>query len=133
MTELDASSPTTSAPRLKHRGGIALALIAVAQLMVVLDATIVNVALPRVQAAVGFSTEDLSWVVNAYTLTYGGLLLLGAGSATSWAAAAPSSAAWWCSARPRCSAAWPRTAGCCWRPAPCRDPAPRWSPRPYWR
>ncbi|GAA2730147.1 MFS transporter [Streptomyces nogalater] len=77
MTELDASSPTTSAPRLKHRGGIALALIAVAQLMVVLDATIVNVALPRVQAAVGFSTEDLSWVVNAYTLTYGGLLLLG--------------------------------------------------------
>ncbi|WP_329213051.1 MFS transporter [Streptomyces sp. NBC_01485] len=52
-------------------------MIAVAQLMVVLDATIVNVALPRVQTSLGFSTENLSWVINAYTLTYGGLLLLG--------------------------------------------------------
>ncbi|MEU6862050.1 MFS transporter [Streptomyces sp. NPDC046876] len=45
--------------------------------MVVLDITIVNIALPHIQTALGFSTENLSWVVNAYTLTFGGLLLLG--------------------------------------------------------
>ena len=45
--------------------------------MVVLDATIVNIALPQIQQALGFSTTDLSWVLNAYTLTFGGLLLLG--------------------------------------------------------
>src|SRR4029450_5842190 len=47
------------------------------QLMVVLDATIVNIALPQMQQALGFSTTSLSWVLNAYTLTFGGLLLLG--------------------------------------------------------
>src|SRR5260370_10181690 len=57
--------------------GLALALIATAQLMVVLDATIVNVALPHVQRALGFSGTGLEWVVNAYALTFGGLLLLG--------------------------------------------------------
>jgi MFS family permease len=45
--------------------------------MVVLDATIVNIALPQMQQALGFSTTSLSWVLNAYTLTFGGLLLLG--------------------------------------------------------
>ncbi|MGW0364777.1 MFS transporter [Streptomyces sp. NPDC002990] len=45
--------------------------------MVVLDITIVNIALPSIQNALDFSTEDLSWVINAYTLTFGGLLLLG--------------------------------------------------------
>src|SRR5260221_10937364 len=45
--------------------------------MVVLDATIVNVALPRIQGALGFSGSGLEWVVNAYALTFGGLLLLG--------------------------------------------------------
>jgi EmrB/QacA subfamily drug resistance transporter len=45
--------------------------------MVVLDATIVNIALPQIQQALGFSTTSLSWVLNAYTLTFGGLLLLG--------------------------------------------------------
>nr|WP_234347378.1 MFS transporter [Streptomyces specialis] len=75
-------SPTTSgrgaaAPRPGNREGAALAVIALAQLMVVLDATIVNVALPRMQDSLGFTTEDLSWVVNAYTLAFGGLLLLG--------------------------------------------------------
>src|ERR1700680_4726703 len=57
--------------------GLALAVIATAQLMVVLDATIVNVALPHVQRALGFSGTGLEWVVNAYTLAFGGLLLLG--------------------------------------------------------
>jgi EmrB/QacA subfamily drug resistance transporter len=57
--------------------GVALLVIATAQLMVVLDATIVNVALPRIQAALGFSGSGLEWVVNAYALVLGGLLLLG--------------------------------------------------------
>src|SRR5437879_6286393 len=57
--------------------GLALLVIATAQLMVVLDATIVNVALPDIQRALGFSGSGLEWVVNAYTLTFGGLLLLG--------------------------------------------------------
>ncbi|MEV8532047.1 MFS transporter [Streptomyces sp. NPDC051211] len=52
-------------------------VIASCQLMVVLDITIVNIALPHIQTALGFSTESLSWVVSAYTLTFGGLLLLG--------------------------------------------------------
>lgn len=57
--------------------GIALALISMAQLMVVLDATIVNIAIPQVQLDLGFSNSNLPWVVNAYTLAFGGLLLLG--------------------------------------------------------
>ena len=55
-----------------------LLVILTCQLMVVLDATIVNVALPDIQAALHFSPANLSWVLNAYTLTFGGLLLLGA-------------------------------------------------------
>jgi len=57
--------------------GLAVAVIAVAQLMVVLDATIVNIALPSIQRALHFSTTGLEWVINAYSLTFGGLLLLG--------------------------------------------------------
>jgi EmrB/QacA subfamily drug resistance transporter len=56
---------------------LALAVIAAAQLMVVLDATIVNVALPSIQRALQFSPTGLEWVINAYSLTFGGLLLLG--------------------------------------------------------
>ncbi|MDH6217874.1 EmrB/QacA subfamily drug resistance transporter [Streptomyces pseudovenezuelae] len=57
--------------------GMALLVIASCQLMVVLDITIVNIALPDMQRSLDFSTTSLSWVVNAYTLTFGGLLLLG--------------------------------------------------------
>ena len=57
--------------------GLALAVIAAAQLMVVLDATIVNIALPSIQRALHFSPTGLEWVINAYALTFGGLLLLG--------------------------------------------------------
>ena len=55
----------------------ALAVIAVAQLMIVLDATIVNIALPTAQHDLGITTADRQWVVTAYTLAFGGLLLLG--------------------------------------------------------
>jgi EmrB/QacA subfamily drug resistance transporter len=64
-------------PAESTRLGLALVVIASAQLMVVLDATIVNVALPHVQRALGFSGNGLEWVVNAYAVTFGGLLLLG--------------------------------------------------------
>ncbi|HWF79091.1 MAG TPA: MFS transporter [Streptosporangiaceae bacterium] len=57
--------------------GLALVVIATAQLMVVLDAAIVNVALPHIQHALGFSGSGLEWVVTAYAVTFGGLLLLG--------------------------------------------------------
>src|SRR4051794_8044927 len=56
---------------------IALALLALAQFVVVLDAAIVNVALPSIGSDLDFSQDNLSWVVNAYTLTFGGFLLLG--------------------------------------------------------
>ncbi len=65
-----------TAPAHRHLG-LALIVIAAAQLMVVLDATIVNVALPHIQSALGFSGSGLEWVVNAYALTFGGFLLLG--------------------------------------------------------
>jgi EmrB/QacA subfamily drug resistance transporter len=54
-----------------------LALLGVAQLMVVLDVTIVNIALPSAQKALGFSNANRQWVLTAYTLAFGGLLLLG--------------------------------------------------------
>ncbi|MFJ4777357.1 MFS transporter [Streptomyces sp. NPDC088762] len=78
---MDANaSPNTKRADGKVRGsgnGLALFVIASCQLMVVLDITIVNIALPHIQTALHFSTESLSWVVNAYTLAFGGLLLLG--------------------------------------------------------
>ncbi|WP_051939890.1 MFS transporter [Phaeacidiphilus oryzae] len=63
--------------RLGRHPAVTLTVIAATQLMVVLDVTIVNIALPHIQRALHFSTTDLTWVVNAYTLTFGGLLLLG--------------------------------------------------------
>ncbi|MFI9771691.1 MFS transporter [Streptomyces sp. NPDC052415] len=71
------SNQQPGAARRQGRPGIALAVIAACQLMVVLDATIVNIALPHIQDALKFSTTDLTWVVSSYTLTFGGLLLLG--------------------------------------------------------
>src|SRR6202453_1571316 len=56
---------------------LALMLLEMTQFVVVSDASIVNVALPSIGAHLHFSRDDLSWVVNAYTLTFGGFLLLG--------------------------------------------------------
>src|SRR6187399_3623558 len=61
----------------QDRRWYALILLAAAQFVVVLDASIVNVALPSIGKALDFSQENLSWVVNAYVLTFGGFLLLG--------------------------------------------------------
>lgn len=91
MTSVQLDKPRISgAARHPGRPGVALAVIAACQLMVVLDATIVNIALPHIQTALAFSTTDLSWVLSSYTLTFGGLLLLGGRVATSSAGAGSS-------------------------------------------
>src|SRR5581483_9760418 len=66
---------TTSGP--DPRRWLALGVIAVTQLLIVLDATIVNIALPTAQKALHISDADRQWMVTAYTLAFGGLLLLG--------------------------------------------------------
>ena len=71
----DAGFPDTAAPDPKR--WLALGIIAVAQLMIILDASIVNIALPSAQQDLGISDADRQWVVTAYTLAFGGLLLLG--------------------------------------------------------
>ena len=76
MASADASELTSSNTEGKHLG-LALAVISGAQLMIVLDATIVNVALPTIHTALHFSLTNLEWLITAYSLTFGGLLLFG--------------------------------------------------------
>ncbi len=71
------SDMTSNDRTARERRGFALAVIAAAQLMVMLDLTIVNVALPSIQGNLHFSTTNLTWVIDAYVLVFGGLLLLG--------------------------------------------------------
>ena len=61
----------------ERRRWVALALIVIAQFMVILDVTIVNVALPSIERDLGFAQENLQWVITAYTIMFGGTLLLG--------------------------------------------------------
>jgi EmrB/QacA subfamily drug resistance transporter len=72
------SGASPGAVRHRRAQSLFLFVVLTAQLMVVLDTAIVNVALPHIQAGLGFSANGLSWVLNAYVLTFGGLLLLGA-------------------------------------------------------
>jgi EmrB/QacA subfamily drug resistance transporter len=74
-----STTPSTGkdVPRREPKPGLILATIVTCQLMLVLDATIVNIALPKIQTSLKFSDANLSWVLNAYTLAFGGLLLLG--------------------------------------------------------
>src|SRR5215207_1392909 len=71
--QMTAQTPTSPPDR---RRWPALYVLCVGMLMIVLDATIVNVALPSIQEDLGFSQNDLAWVVNAYLIAFGGLLLL---------------------------------------------------------
>ena len=70
--KLSRTQPVTHPPK-----WAILAIVAVAQLIIVLDASVVNIALPHAQLALGFSNSSRQWVLTAYTLTFGGLLLLG--------------------------------------------------------
>jgi EmrB/QacA subfamily drug resistance transporter len=80
MTTTETAHKTEAAiaqpPRAEQRSWIALYVLCAAMLMIVLDATIVNVALPSIQDDLGFSQSSLAWVVNAYMIPFGGLLLL---------------------------------------------------------
>src|ERR1700712_1191818 len=79
-TQQDVSGPTTAgaAPPAvpDDRRWLALYVLCAGMLMIVLDVTVVNVALPSIQDELGFSTSNLAWVVNAYLIAFGGLLLL---------------------------------------------------------
>jgi EmrB/QacA subfamily drug resistance transporter len=72
-----AVSPTAMGDTHPNRRWWILAVVGIAQLMVVLDSTIVNIALPHAQADLGFSNADRQWIVTAYSLAFGSLLLLG--------------------------------------------------------
>ncbi len=78
----DSTEPLTDESSLAHlepdpKRWLALAVIAVAQLMVILDSSIVNIALPSAQKALHITNADRQWMVTAYTLSFGSLLLLG--------------------------------------------------------
>ena len=92
-------------PRAKN---FVLALLAMAQFVVVLDASIVNVALPSIGNALDFAQDDLSWVVNAYTLVFGGFLLLGGRLADLLGRRRMFVYGMCCSRSLRCSAGWRR-------------------------
>ena len=70
------SRPMTPAAAEDRRRWLALYVLCTGVLMIVLDVTIVNVALPSIQTDLGFSQSSLAWVVNAYLIPFGGLLLL---------------------------------------------------------
>jgi len=74
-TEIGRDSRPRPEPR--SRPGLSLAIILTCQLMLMVDATVMNVALPRIESGLHFSPSSLAWVLDAYTLTFGGLLLLG--------------------------------------------------------
>jgi len=76
IARVTTQGPSRTARR-PDRRGVALALVLGAQLMIILDLTVVNIALPSIARGLHFSEPNLSWVLNAYTLTFGGLLLLG--------------------------------------------------------
>jgi len=75
MTEVAAGRPQAHSHDVNR--WLVLVLVCMAQFMVILDATIVNVALPSIQEDLDMSETDLQWIVNAYTLVFGGFLLLG--------------------------------------------------------
>src|SRR5215218_10005382 len=71
-------SPTSSTAEARSsRRWLALGLIAAAQFMVIMDTSIIGVALPEIRQDLGFTPQGLSWVFNAYVVAFGGLLLLG--------------------------------------------------------
>jgi EmrB/QacA subfamily drug resistance transporter len=77
LTDIRSDAPSSLEPPLDPRRWLALALLCGAFFMVILDSAIVIVALPSIQADLGFSEQSLQWVLSAYAVTFGGLLLLG--------------------------------------------------------
>src|ERR1700756_3905670 len=77
MSAIEGAVTAITDPGTDRRRWLALGVICIAQLMVVLDLTVMNIALPSAQRALHFSTADRQWVVTAYSLSFGSLLLLG--------------------------------------------------------
>ncbi len=105
----------------KSRQGWLLAVCCIAQFMVILDLSIVNVALPSIQSSLGFSTTQLQWVVDAYAIFFAGFLMLGGraadyiGQRRTFVAALTC-----CSPSPHWPVAFRSTTRCWWWPAPCK-------------
>jgi MFS family permease len=76
-TPRPARTPVVPQDPAARRRWLALAVLAVAQFMVFPDETVANVALPSIKTSLGFSQPSLAWVINAYVLVFGGLILLG--------------------------------------------------------
>ena len=126
-TDLPRSAPT--AAQADPRRWWALAVIAIAQLMIVLDASIVTIALPSAQRALHISIANRQWVLTAYTLAFGGLLLLG-GRVADFMGRKRMFIVGLLGLRRRLRPrrSWPRAPPCSSAPAPCREPSP-----PSWR
>ncbi|MFE1884244.1 MFS transporter [Streptomyces diastatochromogenes] len=77
MSNTSATPPQVAARSAERRLTMALIVIVTCQLMIMLDLTIVNTALPTIQRELGFSSANLTWVINAYAVAFGGLLLFG--------------------------------------------------------
>lgn len=95
----------------KTSPGPILAIILISYFMILLDNSVIFTGLPSIRAGLDLSPSALSWVQDAYTLVFGGLLLLAARAGDIWGGVGSSSSGWPSSARPRCSSAWPRRAG----------------------
>ena len=104
---------------------LALVVLCAGMLMIVLDATVVNVALPSIQTDLGFSQSGLAWVINAYLIAFGGLLLLAGrlGDLVSRRGVFLVGLTVFTAASVLCGLA--QTSGCSWAPASCRAWAAR--------
>ena len=131
--EVLAGPPLETGAHVPRHLGLALVVIATAQLMIVLDATIVNVALPHIQRALGFSGSGLEWVVTAYSLAFGSLLLLGGRLGDLFGRRRIFMTGIAVFSIGSLRAASPPRSGGCWPPACCRAAAGRWRRRPPWR
>ena len=109
-----------------------LALLSVAQLMVVLDATIVTIAIPSAQKALHFSTESRQWIVTAYALAFGSLLLLGGKLGDLFGRKWTLISGLVGSRSPRRSAGWRSRSACSWPPERSRGHSVRCSRRRRW-
>ena len=127
------AEPASAPPGHRHLGW-ALVLISVAQLMVVLDATIANIALPFIKQDLDISQANLSWIVTGYSLAFGGLLLLGGrlgdlyGRRRMFMVGVEHLRRRLAARRPGAP-----TRACCSAPGACRASAPRSPPPPRWR
>ena len=127
MTESAPTAPAVAEPY--ERRWLALGVIAMTVLLVILDATIVNIALPAVSADLGISPATQQWIVTAYTLTFGGLLLLGGRIADFWGRKRTYLVGAGGFAVASALGGWRRTRPCCSAPARCRAPSARCSHR----